>query len=347
MHLVCRHWSPWRALNSVLIAMDKPHIVVLGDAEQALRRLGDWQAIDQAARVTVRHLPLYGAALLTALQEADVLVLLRDRIPLDAATIAQLPRLRYLVFTGSRNTTLDAAALAARGIPVSHTEWGPSKDSTCELTWALILAATRQLAAYSALLAQGQWRAAAPQVLPGVLHGQVLGLVGLGEIGKRVALVGKALGMQVLTWSPNMTPERAAVHGVQAVSLDELLSRAKVLSLHLVPSATTRHLINAERLAQMRPDSLLVNTSRAALIDTGALVHALRANQIGMAALDVFDTEPLPADSALRDCPRLLLTPHLGFVVEPVFQTFTDGVLQCLQAWLAGQPLPRLLKAAT
>ena len=329
-----------------MTAINKAHIVVLGDTEQALRRLGDWKAIDQAAHVSVYSQPLQGAALLETMQEADVLVLLRDRIPLDAATIAQLPRLRYLVFTGSRNTTLDAAALAARGIPVSHTEWGPSKESTCELTWALILAATRQLADYSALLAQGQWRAANPQALPGVLHGEVLGLVGLGEIGRRVAQVGKALGMQVLTWSPNMTSERASAHGVQAVPLDELLARAKVLSLHLVPSATTRHLINAERLALMRPDSLLVNTSRAALIDTAALVGALRVGRIGMAALDVFDTEPLPADSLLRDCPRLLLTPHLGFVVEPVYQTFTDGVLQCLHAFVAGQPLPRLLKAA-
>ena len=329
-----------------MTANEKPHIVVLGDAEQALRRLGDWHAIDQAARVTVHSQSLQGADLLAAMQAADVLVLLRDRIPLDVATILQLPRLRYLVFTGSRNTTLDAAALAARGIPVSHTEWGPSKESTCELTWALILAATRQLADYSALLAQGQWRAAAPQALPGVLHGEVLGLVGLGEIGRRVAQVGKALGMQVLTWSPNMTPERAAAHGVQAVPLDELLARAKVLSLHLVPSASTRHLINAESLALMRSESLLVNTSRAALIDTGALVDALRAGRIGMAALDVFDAEPLPADSVLRDCPRLLLTPHLGFVVEPVYQTFADGVVQCLQAFVAGQPLPRLLKAA-
>ena len=328
-----------------MAAMEKPHIVVLGDAEQALRRLGNWQAIDQAARVSVHSQPLHGAALLAVMQEADVLVLLRDRNPLDAQTIAQLPRLRYLVFTGSRNTTLDAAALAARSIPVSHTEWGPSKESTCELTWALILAATRQLADYSALLAQGQWRAPRAQALPGVLHGEVLGLVGLGEIGKRVAQVGKALGMQVLTWSPNMTPERAAVYGVQAVPLDELIARAKVLSLHLVPSAATRHLINAKRLALMRPDSLLVNTSRAALIDTDALVQALRAGRIGMAALDVFDTEPLPAESALRDCPRLLLTPHLGFVVEPVYRTFADGVVQCLQAFLAGQALPRLLKA--
>lgn len=325
--------------------MGKPHIVVLGDTEQALRRLGDWQAIDLGAQVSVHSQPLHGAACLAAMQEADVLVLLRDRIPLDAQTIAQLPRLRYLVFTGSRNTTLDTAALAARGIPVSYTEWGPSKESTCELTWALILAATRQLADYSTLLAQGQWRPAQAKALPGVLHGEVLGLVGLGEIGRRVAQVGKALGMRVLTWSPNMTAERAAAQGVQAVPLEELLARAKVLSLHLVPSVSTRHLINAERLALMRPDSLLVNTSRSALIDTGALVEALRAGRIGMAALDVFDTEPLPADSALRDCPRVLLTPHVGFVVEPVYQTFADGVLQCLQAFINGQPLPRLLKA--
>jgi len=328
------------------VSGDKPHIVILGDGEQALRRVGDWGAIESAARLSVHSQPLQGAALLAALQEADVLVLVRDRIPLNAATIAQLPRLRYVVFTGSRNTTLDVAALAARGIPVSHTDWGPSKDSTCELTWALILAATRQLAQYSALLREGQWRAAQPQVLPAVLHGEVLGLVGLGEIGRRVAQVGKALGMDVLTWSPNMTPERAAAHGVQAVDLDTLLARAKVLSLHLVPSAPTRHLINAQRLAQMRPDSLLVNTSRSALVDSAALAHALHEGRIGMAAIDVFDAEPLPLDDPLRQAPRVLLTPHLGFVVEPVFEKFAQGVCECLQAYLAGQPLVRPLVAA-
>lgn len=325
---------------------DKPHIVVLGDGEQALRRLGDWHAIEAAARLSVYSQTLQGPALLAALQEADVLVLVRDRIPLNAATIAQLPRLRYLVFTGSRNTTLDLAALAARGIPVSHTDWGPSKDSTCELTWALILAATRQLAQYSALLREGQWRPAQPQVLPAVLHGQVLGLVGLGEIGRRVAQVGKALGMEVLTWSPNMTPERAAAHGVQAVDLDTLLARAKVLSLHLVPSAQTRHLISAQRLARMRPDSVLVNTSRSALVDSAALAQALHDGRIGMAAIDVFDTEPLPLNDPLRQAPRLLLTPHLGFVVEPVFEKFAQGVCECLQAYLTGQPLVRQLVAA-
>jgi phosphoglycerate dehydrogenase-like enzyme len=311
--------------------------VVLGDAEQALRRLGDWSAIDMVADVVVHSQPLQGAALVEALYGADVVVLVRDRTPFTAELLAHLPRLRYLVFTGTRNTTLDHDALAQRNIPVDHTQWGPSKDSTCEMTWALILAAKRQIEQQTALLRRDQWRSAQPQPLAGVLHGETLGLVGLGEIGSRVAKVGLALGMKVLAWSPNMTPERAAAHGAQAVSLEQLLADAAVVSLHLVPSATTRHLINAQRLATMRPDSLLVNTSRSALVDTDALVHALRQGRPGFAALDVFDVEPLPAQSPLRSLPNLLLTPHLGFVTEPVFQQFAHGVVAHLQAWLQSQ----------
>lgn len=322
----------------------RPHIVVLGDFEQALHRLGDWRAIEAAAQMTFHHQPLQGDELVAAAEQADALVLVRDRTPLDAATIARLPNLRYVVFTGSRNATLDLASLSARGVPVSHTDWGPSKESTSELTWALILAASRQLAQYSPLVHQGRWRFAEPQPLPGVLYGEVLGLVGLGEIGRRVAQVGKAFGMEVLTWSPNMTPERAAAQGVRAVSLEALLSSAKVVSLHLVPSAATRRLINSERLAQMRPDSLLVNTARSGLVDMPALAEALRQGQIGMAALDVFNQEPLPLDDPLRDTPRLLLTPHLGFVVEPVFERFASGVVMCLEAWLADQPLINCVK---
>jgi phosphoglycerate dehydrogenase-like enzyme len=312
----------------------RPRIALLGDSEQALRRLGDWQTVDAAADVTVHPYPLKGPALVQAIQDADVVVLVRDRTPFSAELLAQLPRLKYLIFTGTRNTTLDLEALAARQIPVSHTEWGPSKDSTCEMTWALILAARRQLLAQAAVLRAGQWRSTRPEPLAHVLKGQTLGLVGLGEIGARVAKIGLAFGMNVLTWSPNMTPERAAVHGVQSVGLDHLLQASHVVSLHLVPSEKTRHLLNAERLAQMRPDSLLVNTSRSALIDSEALVQALKQGRPGLAALDVFDTEPLPADSPLRDLPNALLTPHLGFVAEPVFQRFADGVIAHLQTWL-------------
>jgi phosphoglycerate dehydrogenase-like enzyme len=326
------------------IPASRPKIVIVGDAEQALRRLGDWRAIEAQADVTIHHQPLSGQALVSALQHADAVVLVRDRTPFDAALLAALPKLRYLVFTGTRNTTLDLAALAARHIPVSHTEWGPSKDSTCELTWALILAATRQLEQQTARLRRGQWRAETPEPLAGVLHGETLGLIGLGEIGGRVAKVGQALGMKVVTWSPRMTPERAAQQSATAVSLDELLGSAKVVSLHLVPTAATRQLLNAERLALMRPDSLLVNTSRSALVDGAALVQALQRGRPGFAALDVFDAEPLPLNDKLRQLPNVLLTPHLGFVTEAVFQRFATGVTQCLQAWLAGDVLVRLVE---
>ncbi len=325
--------------------MTRPKIAIFGDLEQALRRLGTWQTIDAQADVTVHHAPLQGEALVAALKDADAAVLVRDRIPFDAALLSQLPKLRYLVFTGSRNSTIDLAAFEARGVPVSHTEWGPSKDSTSELTWALILAATRQLEQQTALLRSGQWRAATAEPLAGVLHGQTLGLIGLGEIGGRVAKVGNALGMKVVTWSPRMTAERAVEKGATFVALDELLATSKVVSLHLVATPSTTRLLNAERLALMRLGSLLVNTSRSALVDGAALVKALQKGQPGFAALDVFDTEPLPMSDPLRQLPNVLMTPHLGFVTEPVYQRFADGVTECLQAWLAGQPLVRLVGA--
>ena len=325
--------------------MTRPKIVVLGDLEQGLRRLGNWQTVDAQADVTAHHLPLQGSELVAALHDADVAVLVRDRTPFDAALLAQLPKLRYLVFTGSRNSTIDLAAFEARGVPVSHTEWGPSKDSTCELTWALILAATRQLEQQTALLRRGQWRSSTAEPLAGVLHGQTLGLIGLGEIGGRVAKVGQALGMKVVTWSPRMTAERATEKGATFVPLDELLATSKVVSLHLVATASTTKLLNADKLALMQADSLLVNTSRSALVDSAALVKALEKGQPGFAALDVFDTEPLPLDDPLRQLPNVLLTPHLGFVTEPVYQRFAAGVTECLEAWLAGKTLVRVVTA--
>ena len=177
-----------------------------------------------------------------------------------------------------------------------------------------------------------------------MLKGQRLGLVGFGEIGKMVGEVGKAFGMELVTWSPHMTPERAAEGGAKAVSLEELLSTSKVVSLHLVPSDTTRKLLDAERLAMMRPDSILANTARSALIDMAALPAALEAGRPGIAALDVYDDEPLPADFALAKRDNVALTPHLGFVNDPVFSKFGPGVVENLIAWLHGKPLPREVK---
>lgn len=315
----------------------RPRITVLGDYERALARLADWQAIQAQADVGFHHEPLRGDALAAVLRNTEVLVLVRDRTPLDAATLAIASQLRFVIYTGTRNTTLDTEALKARGIPVANTHWGPSKESTCEMTWALILAAVRQLESQMATMRAGNWRSTQSLALPGVLHGQRLGLVGLGEIGKRVARVGKAFGMEVVTWSPHMTPERAAAEGATAVTLEELLQTSRVVSLHLVPTDQTRKLINAERMARMRPDAILVNTSRAALVDMDALPTALDQGRPALAALDVFDTEPVPADHALRKRRDVVVTPHMGFVCEPVFATFAQGVTEALTAWLAGQ----------
>ncbi len=317
-----------------------PRVLVLDDWERAYPRLADWTALSARARIEIHHQPLRGEALRAALQGTEVLVLTRDRTPVDGALLAQAPGLRCILFTGTRNNTLDAAAVHAAGIALGHTHWGPSKDSTCELTWALILAATKQLPAYQQRLQQGHWRADRSLPLPPALAGQTLGLVGLGEIGGRVARVGQALGMEVLTWSPRMTAERAAEKGARFVPLEELLERSRVVSLHLVPTEASRKLLNRERLARMRPDSVLVNPSRSALVDTGALVEALREGRPAMAALDVYDEEPLPGDHPLRSLPNVLLTPHLGFVTEQVFGRFAEGITAGLEAWLDGRPLP-------
>jgi len=318
---------------------NRPLVVLLDDYEHAARRLADWSAVEALADLHIHHAPLRGDALREAVQNADALLLMRDRTPLDAALIDAMPGLRYVAFTGTRNNALDLAALQRRNVPVGFTEWGPSKESTCELTWALILAAIKRLPQAVQALQGGQWRDGS--ALGQVLHGERLGLVGLGEIGGRVARVAKAFGMDVVTWSPRMTPDRAAEHGARAVSLDELVQTSKVVSLHLVMTDATRRLFDAARFARMRPDAIFVNTSRAGLADEAALVSALQAGRPGVAALDVFSQEPLPVDHPLRALPNALLSPHLGFVSQPVFERFYADMAQGVLAWLRGEDIPR------
>lgn len=321
----------------------RPRIVVLDDWERGFARLARWHDLQARADITLHHHALQGPALLDAIHDAQVVVLNRDRTPFTADLIAALPQLRYVVHTGPRNRRLDRQALAQRGIPVSHTDGGPSRESTTELCWSLILGAARQLEAHATRLRAGHWRPEASLPLSPVLQGQRLGLVGLGNIGQRVARLGQAFGMEVVAWSPHMTPARAAAHQVTAVGLDDLLATSLVVSLHLVAAPSTRHLLNAARLATMRPDAILVNTSRAELIDTAALVAALRQGRPGFAALDVFDVEPIDPADPLLALPNVLLSPHLGFVSEPSWQQFVHDVTESLTAWLDGTPLPRLL----
>jgi phosphoglycerate dehydrogenase-like enzyme len=320
----------------------RPRIVVLDDYEGSLRGTADWSAVEARAEVHFHTQRLKGEALMIAIQEADAIVVVRDRTPFKAELVSKLPKLKCFVFTGARNTQYDAEAMKARGITVGCTEMGESKASTTEIAWALILAAAKRLEAYLGLVRKGEWRD--DGALPAVLSGERLGLIGFGGIGSRVGKVGAAFGMEVVTWSPHMTPGRAAEGGAKSVPLEELLATSKVVSLHLVPSEPTRRLLDARRLATMRTDSILVNTARSALIDMAALEKALEAGRPGIAALDVYDDEPLPAGSPLARRANVVLTPHLGFVNDGVFSKFGPGVVENLVAWLDGRPLPRTPK---
>ncbi|QWE18252.1 D-2-hydroxyacid dehydrogenase family protein [Polynucleobacter corsicus] len=315
-----------------------PNIVILGDYERALRRFSQWDRIEQNSHLIIHHEPLRDEALYEAVKDADVIAIVRDRSPFNEAMIARLPKLKLLMFTGKRNGTLDSAALLSRNIPIACTPGGPSKETTAELTWALILGASKQLVRQNHLVSSGGWRDEL-SVLP-MLCGERLGVLGLGAIGSAVARVGRAFGMEIVTWSPNMTPERAAIENATSVSLDELLRTSKVVTMHLVAGPGTKGLISADQLALMRPDSILVNTSRSALINMSDLCAALKKGCPGQAAIDVFDIEPLPSNDPLRSTPNLLATPHLGFIAEPVFKMFSQGITETLEAWLDQKPVP-------
>ena len=319
-----------------------PNIVILGDYERALARFSDWEKLEQQASLTFHHEPLRDEALYEAVKDADAIAIVRDRSPFNEAMIARLHKLKFLMFTGERNGTLDASALIARNIPIACSPGGPSKETTAELTWALILGASKRLIEENKLIASGGWRDQL-SVLP-MLSGERLGIMGLGAIGSRVARVGAAFGMEVVAWSPRMTPERAAVENAKAVSLEELLSTSKIVSMHLVAGPGTKGLISADQLALMRPDSILVNTSRSALINMSDLQKALAAGRPGQAAVDVFDIVPLPEKDPLRNTPNLLVTPHLGFIAEPIFASFSKGITETLDAWLNNKPIPHPFK---
>jgi phosphoglycerate dehydrogenase-like enzyme len=279
-------------------------------------------------------------ALAERLRDFDALVLIRERTPVPASLIARLPKLRLIVTTGMVNRTLDLAACDARGIAVCGTH--SIASPTAELTWALILDLARRVTWEDRALRQGHW-----QTGTGLsLEGAVLGVLGLGRIGARVAAIARAFAMDVIAWSPNLTEARAAEHGARCVEKDALFGTADIVTLHLGLGETTRGVVGAAEIARMRPGTLLVNTARGPLVDQDALIAALRSGHLGGAALDVFDVEPLPAAHPLRDVPNTILTPHLGYVTTRNYRAYFEGATACLRAWNAGQPLPRPLNAS-
>ncbi|MGW1296672.1 D-2-hydroxyacid dehydrogenase family protein [Streptomyces sp. NPDC002533] len=317
----------------------KLRCAVIEDFQSVATTVVDWSPVTDDVEIVTftEHLATVDEAA-AALDGFDIVVTLRERVPFPAELFARLPRLRLLVASGMRNSAIDFDAARRHGVEVCGT--ASSSTPPVELTWALLLGLARGIVPESeALRTGGPWQS----TLGADLHGRTLGLLGLGKIGARVAQVGLAFGMDVVAWSQNLTKERADEAGVRlAASKQELLADSDFVSVHLALGERTRGLIGAAELALMRPTAYLINTSRAAIVDTDALLAALDAGTIAGAATDVFDVEPLPADDPVRTAPRLLATPHLGYVTRANYETYYGHAVEDIRAFLDGQPVRRL-----
>jgi phosphoglycerate dehydrogenase-like enzyme len=309
--------------------------VVLDDYQDVALHFADWSALPGVDVVPVRRHLADPDEVVRALKGAAVVVVMRERTPLTESILARLPDLELVVTTGARNASIDLAACRGRGITVCGT--ASRAAAPAELTWALVLGLLRGVPQEAASMREGgPWQSTVGRDLAGA----TFGLIGVGNIGSRVARVAKAFDMDVVAWSPHLTPERAGAAGVRlAASKRDLLFDSDVVSLHLQLSWSTRRIIDAGDLAAMRTDAYFVNTSRAGLVDNEALVAALQQGRLAGAGLDVFDEEPLPLDHPLRTLPNVLALPHLGYVTAANYRTFYTEAVQDIEAWIAGQPL--------
>lgn len=312
---------------------------VLDDYQDAARRFGRWQdTLPEVDLAVFRDHLDDERALVDRLAPFDVVCLMRERTAMQARVLDALPRLRLIVTTAMWNAALDIEHANARGITVCGTE--SVQTGTPELVWLLVLALARRFPQETASVRGGGWQTSVGKDLAG----RTIGLIGLGQIGTRVARVATAFGMRVLAWSQNLTDERAASAGTLRVPKSTLLAESDIVSLHLKLSARTRNTIGETELRAMRPDALLVNTSRGPLVDEAALVRALSEGWIAGAGLDVYDIEPLAAAHPFRTLPNVVATPHIGYVTEATYALFYAQIVENIRGWIDGNPL-RVLAA--
>lgn len=308
--------------------------VVLDDFADFAATAADWRSVPGLDLVTVAEHPQNDEDLVALLSEADVVVTLRERIAFPRDVLERLPRLRLIVASGMRTTVIDLAAARELGITVSGT--ASEASGPVELTWGLLLALARNIVPEANAIRDGGWQSSV-----GIdLFGATLGIIGLGRIGAAVAHIARAFGMRVVAWSENLTPERCADVAVErAGSLDELMSVADIVTVHTRLSNRTRGLVDAQRIALMKPTALLVNTSRSAIVREAALIDALENGVIAGAALDVFDREPLAADDPIRRAPHLIATGHLGYVTERNLTLAYTHAVEAINAHRRGAPI--------
>jgi D-3-phosphoglycerate dehydrogenase len=314
-------------------------LAILDDYSRVALASADWEGIRRrGVEITVFETAFASADDAAAkLAPFEIVNLLRERTHFTRALIERLPNLRFIAMTGRRAPSLDIAAATGRRIPVSNTHGGEGGASTAEMAWALLLAAARDLTNAERGMRAGRWHEGVR--VGTVLEGRRLGVIGLGRLGSRVAGYGKAFGMEVVAWSQNLTPERAAECGARLVSKEELFSTSDFISVHVVLSDRTRGLVGAADFARMKPTAVLVNTSRGPVLDEAALIAAVEQRKLAHAALDVYSREPLPLDHPLRRMENVTLSPHLGYLNTDVFGHFYGESVKNIEAWLDGKPI--------
>ena len=308
-------------------------IAILDDYQDAVRHLPCFRLLDGLDVKIFNHSAKGTGQLAIRLASFDVLVLIRERTKIDRALLAKLPNLKMICQTGRLGSHVDVAAARERGITVVEGSGDPV--ATAELTWALILAGSRRLFDYASLLRQGVWQTSSltpsRNTLGRVVNGRKLGIWGYGRIGQRVARYAQGFGMQVSVWGSDASRAKAVADGFDAaISREAFFADADIITLHLRLSDTTRALLQPDDLARMKPDALLVNTSRAELIAPGALEAALRAGRPGAAAIDVFETEPLPPTAALLQLENLIATPHIGYVEQDSYEMYFRPLFEAI-----------------
>lgn len=313
-------------------------VAVMDDWQGVALSSADWSPLRARAEVVVMSEPFATEnAAAASLAPFDILIPMRERTPLPGSLIARLPNLRMIALTGHRSPSLDLQACTQRGVVVSNTGGSTSSNGTAELALGLMLAVARRIPAGDAAIRAGRFQEGVG-VGP-VMEGKTLGVIALGRIGGRVARYARALDMHVLAWSRSLTKEAAEAGGAElAASKHDLLARSDVVSLHVPLSPSSRGLIGAEDLAVMKPGAILINTSRAPLVDQKALLAALHEGRI-MAGLDVYEHEPLPPDDPIRTAPNTVLTPHIGYGSSDTFRVFYGESIQNVLAFLDGKPI--------
>ena len=304
-------------------------VAILDDYQNVALQLADWSGVRRHAEITVFNDHVADpSAVVERLRPFEVICVMRERTPLTREILQQLPNLKLIASTGPRNASINSQTAAGLGIAVTAT--GYDSTPTIEFTWSLILASMRHLDREAASVRDGGWQT----TIGANLRGKTLGVVGLGNIGKEVARIGVAFGMEVLAWSQNLTQEAASAAGATLVDKETLFRRPDIVTIHLVLSGRTKGLISSHELSLMKPTARLVNTSRSPIVDQTALIEALRSRRIAGAAVDVFDTEPLPPDHPFRKLDNVLATPHIGYVTEDLYRTFYGDAAANIATWL-------------